>query len=45
MTANEGSSEEKLIVAELDPYWVNYGRNIRELVKLISSLHTQAGEE
>jgi len=45
MTANEGSSEQKLIVAELDPYWVNYGRNIRELVKLISSPHTQAGEE
>ena len=45
MTANEGSSEEKLIVAELDPYWVNYGRNIRESVKLISSPHTQAGEE
>jgi hypothetical protein len=45
MTANEGSSEEKLIVAELDPYWVNYGRNIRELVKLISSSHTQAGEK
>jgi len=44
MATDRSSSKEGLMI-ELDPYWLNYGKRIRNLVGIIDTPHTKVGEE